>query len=343
MIKDIRYQKTPSVILAGSTIKPSPRPPPLPTPLISFDDNNNNIDEAPSYLSELLKGGSAVHDPYISFYDDIAGWEEESDELVIRLVENSSSSPSFKYLTCQDSTSIPAPDSTPKIKKKAKPKKKEVRTPSPEPILESEIQTSSPPVEKQQIEKTRPDTCPRPRKEITQFDFLNAPPTDRMALLRKRLISSASTAKSTWASTTSQPDLGMAVLFGKKYHSLSNKQKSPEAKERTILPQITPPIDIPQNTYSFQKETKDDSLKMPLWNHPMGSSARRRTLVCPTSDGSFQYTLQSQSSFGELSPEKLLVEPNRATPEPPVMNLIKEPVKVKRSFRSQIALKRSPA
>jgi hypothetical protein len=294
------FMKGPTVILSGSIIQPKPRPPTMQPPQIQIDMPVSEPDD-PSYLSELLKGGTPNLDPYVSFYDDIQGWEEDTrDDLVVRLLDNKSNA-SLKYLDCnclpsefdgnrrkhlrrrrtksnksRPSTSKPKSDSSrARTGTGAEEDANDVETTGIDNELEEDVVVVSEPDGKDNfcdspelteaivemnlisIEPYHPSAGGRPRlarntasaRSMSQdhlqqpgppnLDYITVSATDRVALLRKRLISSANNARPSWVGGVNQPpDLEMAILTGKKYQSRGSfkEELSYRSRPQTAMP-----------------------------------------------------------------------------------------------------------
>lgn len=316
-VNSLRILKGPTVILSGNAMQPIPRP--VPTPM-SFPTLELPEDEPedPSNLSELLKGGTPNIDPYVSFYDDIQGWEETKDGLVFKLLDNKANL-SLKYLNV-DGLPIESDGKERKQRKmrtksggKAKNNQgqnksnnrnngnlfgsgaeEEVNealeniansvdeysvTEENNALADSKsnvIDNKSTP-EKSYLPNTIAPILPQNKDTLVSsknsrivrnqsctktleapaaapsLDYITIASTDRVATLRKKLISSANNAKSSWVGGINQtPDLGMAVLTGKKY------QGSPKSdinyRNPSSRPQTAPSMDRSERNVQFQED-----------------------------------------------------------------------------------------
>ncbi|KAI8908471.1 hypothetical protein EDD86DRAFT_17881 [Gorgonomyces haynaldii] len=348
-----RYTKTPTVVLAGSTLQPKPRPPPPPSFQSEYHSDSN--EDGPSGWSELLRGGAPSNDPYLNFYSDLQGWDDKKADLLL----NSDSSHSvFNYLTSHEE---PQEDPIARLRKlkKIKPRQRK-KTTFKKPVGETgaEEEEEEPPVPSQAfepeeeevempiLEKTAAMTI-EPKKESRvstarpkqDLDYMTAPPTEKMALLRKRLISSATSAKAHWNGVQVQPDLGMAVLTGKRYQSC---KETPPIRPKTAGPtteKTLPPIASPEPLLPIVSKFKalegeeriPQPYEVPKWMGKVNSAFKR------------------SSKQEEPQKEDLSILVRKSTPvsvsdwiSPDELSKMKKP-KSRRSFRQQIAITRTIA
>jgi hypothetical protein len=125
-----RYQKDNSVVISGSPITIKPRSDPI-IPIFNYAKYYPDEEKGePSTISELIKTGQPIHDPMANFFDDINGWDGNTEENV-DIVNNDSF---YEYLKFDDTNQPLFEDTPPIIKKRYK--KKLQRKEEPMPLRE---------------------------------------------------------------------------------------------------------------------------------------------------------------------------------------------------------------
>ncbi|KAI8901476.1 hypothetical protein BC833DRAFT_562392 [Globomyces pollinis-pini] len=132
-----RFKKSNNVILSGSPLPLKPRPPPMVSNSVVYQDTNDAKEE-PSIYSELIRGGHSFQDPYANFFDDITGWDEDASENSISKMLIESNCVSYKYLSCDEINNTP--DVPPPVQAKKRPySRKRLSRPQTEQGRKSDI------------------------------------------------------------------------------------------------------------------------------------------------------------------------------------------------------------
>lgn len=291
-----------NVILEGSTMQPRPRPPTTPStqgyqhfePLVMEE-----IPDDPSNLSQLLRGGCPMQDPdpYVSFYNDIQGWEEDqSSELLDQLLAKNAS---FQYLAYPEDTLLieePPRDPTRPKKKLLKSTCNRLATPkfkndlpsnrrySQENIKNFETEDDDQKlsqVRKQFVKFSLPECAPLSNSKLPSISpmsinsikksasyishaltIVNSPAADKRQIMRRRAGANEISSKVSWCDLNRSNSMELTMVVGKKYKNGSSQQE--QQKMASNRPKTTQNAVYSRITIYDQQDQSLDRMVLPV-------------------------------------------------------------------------------